>query len=224
MSSTRLFRLLAAMSVGLGVASCAALEKNRDPMAELPGGNFPLATTTEPVGIRLAPHSFGLSTAQAEALRNLVADWKASGEGMILIEAPPCACEDGSVTAYDAKDALIAFGAPEDRIRLIGYDAPPTAPIRVSFQRVTAQVYDCAAEWDRLTITGYNQPRYNLGCAVNSNLAAMIENPADINRPRATDPYDAVRRQVVIERYRQGEATGSERDAEADATISNVGN
>ena len=35
----------------------------------------------------------------------------------------------------------------------------------------------------------------------------MVEDPRDLDHPRATDKADAMRRATVLQKYRQGEAT-----------------
>jgi pilus assembly protein CpaD len=75
-----------------------------------------------------------------------------------------------------------------------------------------AKVDDCAKAWPDVTKTAKNAPTSNFGCAVNSNLAAMVANPADIDAPQGLDPADAGRRQVVLDKYRQGQVTSSQRD------------
>ena len=51
-----------------------------------------------------------------------------------------------------------------------------------------------------------NQPYWNFGCASQRNLAAMVENPADLVQPRAETPAYTMRRTTVMEKYRQGAA------------------
>lgn len=43
-----------------------------------------------------------------------------------------------------------------------------------------------------------------LGCATASNLAAMVDRPADLVMPRRSRPRDAVRREAVLASYREG--------------------
>lgn len=215
---------LTAVAAALLASACATDAGVINPDAKLSSDQYPLAVTTAPTGVQLAAHDFGLSPQQADALRDLVADWRANGEGMIVIEAPACACDDAAATAYDARDALVAFGAPADQIRMLGYDADGGAPIRVSFQRLSAQTYACGTNWTDVTTLKNGAPNSNFGCAVNSNLAAMIDNPADIVRPRAADPADAARREVVIQHYRAGEVTSSAVDPNADGKVSNAVN
>ena len=49
-----------------------------------------------------------------------------------------------------------------------------------------------------------NEGYPEFGCAVTANIAAQIADPADLLAPRASDAPDAQRRQVVLDKYRQG--------------------
>jgi pilus assembly protein CpaD len=210
--ASRTLILAAAASLG----ACAVSGGGTAAMARLPTGNFPVRTSTAPTGVQLAPHETGLSAAQIQAVRALAAEWSVSGEGGILIESPAGASAQGaSVTVYDARDALIANGTPANAIQLATYAGDPAGPIRISFQKVSAVAYDCAAIWDDLTKSAQNTPTNTFGCAVSSNIAVMLDNPADALRPRPTDPANAERRQFVLDQYRAGESTSSANDADA---------
>ena len=54
-----------------------------------------------------------------------------------------------------------------------------------------------------------NQPYWNLGCASQRNLAAMVDNPADLVQPRGETPAYTMRRTTVLDKYRQGESTAT---------------
>ena len=56
-----------------------------------------------------------------------------------------------------------------------------------------------------------NFPHPDLGCSMRANIAAMVVNPADLERPQAEQPSDATRRGRVIKNYRAGEATEATR-------------
>jgi pilus assembly protein CpaD len=66
-----------------------------------------------------------------------------------------------------------------------------------------------------------NRPYWNLGCAYQHNLAAMVANPEDFVQPRASTPSYAPRRQTVMEKYRKGEVPSGKYDT-TDASISDV--
>jgi type IV pilus biogenesis protein CpaD/CtpE len=56
------------------------------------------------------------------------------------------------------------------------------------------------------------------GCATRRNLAALAENPRDLERPRQETPRDAMRRDAVISQYGQSRSTAPTAAASAPAT------
>ena len=57
-----------------------------------------------------------------------------------------------------------------------------------------------------------------------ANLAAMVADPRDLVAPRTMGVGDTGRRLDVIERYRAGESTASERSEHESGAVSNVNN
>jgi pilus assembly protein CpaD len=68
-----------------------------------------------------------------------------------------------------------------------------------------------------------NGQYYNFGCAHQRNLAAMVENPADLVQPRGDTPSYAGRRSVVLDKYRKGEGTATVYPDANKGKISDVG-
>jgi pilus assembly protein CpaD len=90
--------------------------------------------------------------------------------------------------------------------------AAPVTPgtLRVVVSRRRASVPGCP-DWSRdASLEIGSNTSSNFGCAVNSNLAAMIANPADLvrgrNGPSATDPLLSTK---AIDSYRKAPATGA---------------
>jgi type IV pilus biogenesis protein CpaD/CtpE len=55
------------------------------------------------------------------------------------------------------------------------------------------------------------------GCATRRNLAALAENPRDLERPRQEAPRDAMRRDAVISQYGQSRGMAPAAPASASA-------
>ena len=55
------------------------------------------------------------------------------------------------------------------------------------------------------------------------NIAAMVADPRDLVSPKPLDPNDAQRRLTVLEKYRKGETTVTNKAAEQSGAISQVG-
>ena len=65
--------------------------------------------------------------------------------------------------------------------------------------------YPCS-DWSQTQDHNYqNAPHSNYGCAVNTNLAIQLEDPADLHHGHGTSSPDAETTTRVIERYRAGE-------------------
>ena len=79
-----------------------------------------------------------------------------------------------------------------------------------------------AQVWTDLRRSAQNTVQPNFGCAVTANVAAQIADPSDLLGPRPTDPSDAGRRAVVLDKYRKGQRTGAATDNRADGAVSNA--
>lgn len=98
---------------------------------------------------------------------------------------------------------LTSAGAP------VTAGAIPDGAVRVVVSRTRASVPNCP-NWSEETAPNYNNRMFsNYGCAVNSNLAAMIANPEDLVYGRegsgVTDPVTATR---GVDVYRSAPPTG----------------
>jgi pilus assembly protein CpaD len=68
-----------------------------------------------------------------------------------------------------------------------------------------------------------NKPYYNFGCAYQRNLAAMVENPSDLEQPRPETPPYTARRSEAFEKYRKGETTTTSYPEAEKAKLSDTG-
>jgi pilus assembly protein CpaD len=68
-----------------------------------------------------------------------------------------------------------------------------------------------------------NREYHNLGCATQHNLAAMVDNPADLVQPRGEVPAYTARRTTVLDKYRKGEGTATNYPNADKGKISEVG-
>lgn len=123
----------------------------------------------------------------------------------IAIDGAPAPAASGEVAGVIARyGLLLADAAP--------VTAAPIAPgtIRVVVSRMRAGVPGCP-DWSRnLTNDFAGHTHSNFGCATNSNLAAMVANPADLVRgsegAAIADPQSAYK---AIDTYRKATPTGA---------------
>ena len=111
-----------------------------------------------------------------------------------------------SALGSDILEALSNGGVEPDRVEIMHYDASrhgATAPIRLSYHGIAADVHECG-KWDAdLTRQNDNRNYTNFGCATQRNLARIVANPADLLAPRGTAPIDGENRANKIRQYRQ---------------------
>jgi pilus assembly protein CpaD len=157
--------------------------------------------------------------------------WKKEATGGVVVERPI-----GSSNEMASADAmreivsiLSASGLPPQGIMVRTYPAsgPNLATVRISYPKISAQAGPCGL-WPQDIGPSMNrdyfenQPPWNYGCATQRNLAAEVDNPADLVQPRGETPAYAMRRTTVFEKYRQGIPTG-ESTENPSAKISDVG-
>lgn len=205
-----------------GLSACASDAINGGPAYTglTPTEQFAIEVRQRPDEIRLAPNPAGLSPAQEAAVADLSERWRDSNGGVITIQAP--AAVDAMATTEGARAMLITMGADPGQVRVVSYTAPQgMAPaVIVGFASYEALGPQCGGEWENLASDRGNKPYRNFGCSVTANVAAQIANPRDLLNPRATDPADAARRSVVLEKYRKGEVTSTAKDDQAVGTLS----
>ncbi|MEI9891600.1 MAG: CpaD family pilus assembly lipoprotein [Caulobacteraceae bacterium] len=228
MTLTRTLLVAAAFSLAaLCLAACANDPKSpgvsRAAQATTPLDLYPLKADAETDKIALALHEGGLSPAQSEALRGLVARRTKVGGGVVTISLPHggAAAAAAARTADLVQGLLNVQGAPARRSTYESDDA--RAPLLVSYDYDKPVIAACGKDWGDLAKTGDNRVYGNFGCAVTANMAAQIAIPADLVHPRAEDAPDAERRMTILDKYRTGKVTTAEQPQAAAGAIAHVG-
>jgi pilus assembly protein CpaD len=153
-----------------------------------------------------------LTPAQRAELLAFAQSWKDEATGGVIIDLPV-----GSSNTRSAAEALAeiesivgASGVPQQSIAVRNYRVSPRtfATVRVSYPRIAAQAGPCGLWPEDMGPSLHrdyfeNQPQWNMGCAAQRNLAAMVADPADLVQPRTDDtPAYTMRRTDVMEQYR----------------------
>ena len=209
-----------------GLGACATKVPDRISEARTPTEHFQAKVSAADQEIRLAVHAQGLSSNQAEALAAFAADWREAEGGTVTLSAPAAGGQSRAAfrSIESARSLLIDQGVAADHIVVVNYDAKgdPAAPLRIAYLRYRAQVPACGQTWTNIAHSADNDVQPNFGCAVTANMAAQIANPADLAHPRAMAPIDTQRRETMLDRYRKGQVTSSDKDDQAKGVISNV--
>lgn len=225
--SNRTLKALLGGALFLGLGACGTAPKT--PWG-LPGDQHKITVqqTQENLSLALAPNMAGLTEAQKRKLHGYAAAYLDHGYGPLAISAPQGA--DTSIVAGRAiqqtRKILFEAGIDWAVIAKGRYQASGTtgSPLLLSFTRYEARAQGCDGRWRNLVIHPGNNESDNFGCALATNTAAMIANPYDLVRPRATEPASTARRQTVMDKYIAGEATSGKRTADEKGTVSSAVN
>ncbi len=159
--------------------------------------------------------------------------WRREGTGGIVVEVPEGTPNERAAhdVLREVRSLLGAAGVPAHGVVIRHYR--PTTPaqlatVKLSYPRLAAETGPCGLWPHDLGVTAApeharNRPYWNLGCASQRNLAAMVENPADLVQPRPEAPIFAARRSTVIDKYRKGESTATVYTNPDKGAISDVG-
>ncbi|MFI4974858.1 MAG: CpaD family pilus assembly protein [Caulobacterales bacterium] len=214
--------IVALLALGACASPAAKDQASTEPLT--PTERFAIDVKPQTDQLRLATHASGLSDNQAAALGYLARQWFDSQGGAIVLSTPDHGGDPAYRTAIGARESLVNQGVPAEKVRIVGYDAQGDdhAPVLVSFTRYVAKGPDCGHNWENLSATKDNRAYGNFGCAVTANLAAEIASPQDLAQPRASDPPDAGRREVVLGHYRKGDTTSTAKDTQSNGAISSA--
>jgi pilus assembly protein CpaD len=235
----RSLRLLSAL-VGLSVALGACTNTTGEAVTASVPNDYRLR---HPIAIQEADRSIvifvghargGLSASQRADVMGLAQTWLREGTGAIVADVPvdtPNA-RAAANSFREVRALLAAGGVPPRGITLRRYhpDDPRTfATIRLSYPRIAAVAGPCGL-WPEdlgpsIMNNGYNEnkPYHNFGCATQRNLAAMIDNPSDVEQPRSETPAYTARRTAAFEKYRKGEPTTTTYPEAEKAKLSDTG-
>jgi pilus assembly protein CpaD len=141
--------------------------------------------------------------------------WRREATGGIVIDVPRGGPTDRAAgdSMREVHSILAASGVPARAVFMRNYrpTGASLASIRINYSKLTAEAgpcglwpHDLGPSLDPAYVQ--NRPYWNLGCASQRNLAAMVDNPADLVQPRGETPVYAARRAVALDKYRKGDS------------------
>jgi len=230
-----LMRTAACLGVALTLAGCysstreAALAPPADYRDRHP---ITLQQGEKTVELFISRNRGGLSPDQRADTLAFARSWQREASGGVIVDVPsdPTLKRSVSDALREIHSIFGQSGLPRGGVRVTQYhkrDAELPA-IRLRYPKLTAQAGPCGL-WPEDTGPSFgrtyteNREMYNLGCAHQRNLAAMVENPADLIQPRAEAPAYSARRSVAIDKYRKGENPAGKYDRYSEGKISDIG-
>jgi pilus assembly protein CpaD len=184
------------------------------------------------VEIFLGSSRGGLTPSQRADVLAFAQIWRREASSGIIVDVP-----QGGPTDHAAADSLreihsifAASGVARNAVSVRKYrpTGSSLASIKINYSKLTAEAGPCGlwpSDLGPAADQAYtdNRPYWNLGCASQRNLAAMVDNPADLVQPRGEGPGYSARRSVAIDKYRKGQNPSGTYDGYEKGKISDLG-
>lgn len=184
------------------------------------------------VEIFLGRNRGGLSPSQRADVLAFARAWRREATSGVIIDVPHGGPTDRAAadSLHEIHSILAASGVPRNAVYLRNYrpSATSLASIKINYSKLTAHAGPCGlwpSDLGPSPDASYNdnRPYWNLGCATQRNLAAMVDNPADLVQPRGEAPAYEARRSVAIDKYRKGDNPSATYTGYDKGKISNLG-
>lgn len=192
----------------------------------------PIVLAHAPTNLDVFVAPGGLDPRQREDIREFATAYRRFGEGAMSIEVPRDSRTPTRRSLALVRSALAEAGVASAHTAVASYavDDPALAsPIRLSFSRIQAKVGSRCGLWPQdlgvsnAKFNANNDPYWNLGCAMQSNVAAQVADPLDLVRGRSEARVDTGRRMENIKKLRAGEDPSTRYNAQDDKISKAVG-
>lgn len=209
-------RLLAAGGLAATLAGCYPPQVVRDEYPTDYRQRHPIVLRegVQSVEVMLGRNRGGLTPSQRADVLAFAQTWRQEAGSGIIMDVPRGGRADRSAadSIREIRSIFSAFGVPPNAVYVRRYRPAPSsiASIKLNYSKLIAEAGPCG-QWpgnigpslDPSYIE--NREYWNFGCATQRNLAAMVDNPADLVQPRGETAAYAQRRSVALDKYRKGE-------------------
>ncbi|HEY1362872.1 MAG TPA: CpaD family pilus assembly protein [Xanthobacteraceae bacterium] len=228
-------RLATTLGFAVMLAGCYTNDQFVTPSTNDYRLRHPIAVTEGPHTIELfiGQSRGGLNADQRADVLAFANRWRRESTGGIVIDLPSGTRNElaAKQAAQEVRGLLAAAGVPPSAVGMRPYrlaDPRKLATLRLNYPTMVAEAGPCGLWPYDLGPTPHrehneNVEYWNLGCASQRNLAAMVADKQDLVQPRGEVPPYTGRRTTVLDKYHRGEPTQAV-DPNADKSkISDVG-
>jgi pilus assembly protein CpaD len=159
--------------------------------------------------------------------------WRRDAAGGVMIELPSGTSNAAAAAnaLQEVRSILTNMGVPAQDIEVRPYrpsDARTLSTLRLNYPRMVASAGPCGMWPHDLGPTidrehSENLEYWNFGCSAQRNLAAQVDNPADLVQPRGEATTYTPRRTAAFEKYRSGQTPATLYPNPNQGKISDVG-
>jgi pilus assembly protein CpaD len=197
--------LLGALTV-LGTAQASARPRPTDrPAKGVASVNVPVVTRAD-YAIDLSAPDGSVGPVEAARLDGWFRSMELGYGDQVFVDGPlGYAARDDVARVAGQYGMLVSLGAP------MTAGAVPQGVVRVVVARTTASVPNCP-NWSKRSTPNFDDASMsNYGCAINSNMAAMIANPQDLIYGReGSGVGDTFTSSRAVDQYRKAIPTGQQ--------------
>src|SRR5215831_455192 len=212
-------RLLAVIGGATMLAGCYTNQEVAIPAAFDYRLRHPIAIKEGPSTTQLliGTNRGGLTAEQRADVLAFASRWRREATGGVIIELPAGTRNEiaAANAVHEVRAILEGAGVPPQAVAISTYR--PTDPgklgtVKLNYPTMVAEAGPCGLwPYDLGPTTNRehneNVEYWNLGCASQRNLAAMVENKADLIQPRGEIPPYTGRRTEVLDNYHRGQPT-----------------
>lgn len=213
-SGARSLMLAAPLLAGaLALTACRGFERLDDPTAVAlndPEQRHAIALGGRPetLVVEVPPDAGGLSRNQQTDVIRFVDRYKSEARGRLRLSTP-AAARDRQAAARLLRDvqALVEeAGLDRQAVHMLTHPADRRGErsVQLSFEKVVAIPPVCRDWSEDIGVNHERLPYPQFGCASQTNLAVMLDNPRDLVRPRDESPRPADKTAGGISKYAGG--------------------
>jgi pilus assembly protein CpaD len=178
---------LLAAALGLSLAACTPEELALDTKYTPSSGSeqYPITVGHGPQTLNIANKSGTLQPSQVNAITAFANRAAVAGTSPVHVARPAAS---SSRLSHEVANLLMQQGVAKNSIHMTTYRGAASGPVKITYRTAHTHVAKCGNWSEDVTNTKFNEPMPNLGCAVQSNIAAMVSDPNDLNGPKPSEP------------------------------------
>ena len=222
---------------GFAVALAACNTTAKDTTGSIPSDyrlRHPISVVEGPRALELfvGAGRGGLTPTQRAEVLAFAQTWKREATGGVTIDRPVGGANERAAldSLKQVLSILVSAGIPNHGIGIKPYHASSEklATVRLSYPQMKAEAGPCGLWPEDLGPSNdpshfENRPYWNLGCASQRNLAAMVAEPADLVQPRSEGPVYRAKRTFGTDKWRKGESPATTYPDAQKGAISDLG-
>jgi len=161
---------------------------------------YPISVVKGPQMMVIDSRKGHLSDEQEQALRAFVHQAQSAGVTPMTISRPATSSGPAFQITGEIVQVMEEQGLPRSRMAFETYSGKTNGVVKIAFVSTYAKTKNCGDWRTDMTNTNSNESYANLGCAVQSNIAAEIANPETLIVPKTPPLKDSTPDVAAVQR------------------------